>query len=103
MIRKATNVDSNNTRNEKGIKENTKMGSTTDEVTVEKVNETLISDNGTPKKKNFKTYAQAVTDYVNKTTDENVSCVMKELKLGSHEKTIELEKIKNILLCVTNT
>ena len=57
MIRKATNVDSNNTRNERGIKENTKMGSTTDEVTVEKVNETFISDNGTAKKKNFKTYA----------------------------------------------
>ena len=79
------------------------MGSTTDEVTVEKVNETFISDNGTAKKKKLKTYAQTVTDDVDKTTDENVSCVMKELKLGSHEKTIEMEKIKNILLRVTNT
>ena len=79
------------------------MGSTTDEVTVEKVNETFISDSVTAKKKKIKTYAQTVTDDVDKTIDENVSCVMKELKLGSHEKTIEMEKIKNILLRVTNT
>ena len=33
------------------------MGSTTDEVTVEKVNETFISDSVTAKKKKIKTYA----------------------------------------------
>ena len=33
-----------------------------------------------------------------KTTDQNISCLKKELQLANDEKTIDLTKIKNILL-----
>ena len=33
-----------------------------------------------------------------KTTDQNVSCLKKELQLGNGEKTIDLTKLNNILL-----
>ena len=59
-----TNVDSNKTKNE-----NTKTESAIDEMTVIKVNETFITDNRTARKKKQKTYAQAVTENVEKTTD----------------------------------
>ena len=42
-VSKTINVDSNNTQNEKGINENSKTGSAKDEITVVKVNETLIT------------------------------------------------------------
>ena len=67
-------------------------------MTVVKVNETFITDNRTARKKIQKTYAQAVTENVEKTTDQNASCLKKELQLGNGEKTIDLTKIKNILL-----
>ena len=35
---------------------------------------------------------------VDKTTDENVSCLKKELQLGNDEKTIDLIKMKTVLL-----
>ena len=38
-----------------------------------------------------------VTDKVEKTTDQNVSCLKRELQLKSGEKTIDLTKTKNIL------
>ena len=43
-------------------------------------------------------YAQVVTDDVEKTTEERVSCVEKDLQPGNGEKTIELAEIKSILL-----
>ena len=92
MITKA-NVDSNKTKNE-----NTKTESAIDEMTVVKVNEFFITDNCTARKKKQKTYALAVTENVEKTTDRNVSCLKKELQLGNGEKTIDLTKIKNVLL-----
>ena len=66
-----------------------------------KVNETFITDNRTTRQKKHKaqrTYAQAVTENVEKTIDQNVSYLKKELQLWSGKKTIELTKIKNILL-----
>ena len=62
-----TNVDSNNIQNEK-----TKTESARDEMTVVKVNETFITDNRTARKKKQKTYAQALTENVEKTADQNV-------------------------------
>ena len=85
-------VDSNNIHDE-----NTKTESILDEITVIKVNETFIPDNRTVRKKKQTTYAQAVTENVEKTTDQNVSCLKKELQLGDSEKTIDLKKIKNNL------
>ena len=79
-------------------KKNTKRESAIDEITVVKVNETFITDNRTARKKKQKTNAQAVTDNVEKTTDQNVSCLKKELQLESGEKTINLTKLKNALL-----
>ena len=35
---------------------------------------------------------------VEKTTDQNVSCLKKELQLGNDEKTIDLIKMKKVLL-----
>ena len=35
---------------------------------------------------------------VEKTTDQNVSCLKKELQLGNDQKTIDLIKMKNVLL-----
>ena len=92
IISKA-NVDSNNIQDE-----NTKMESVIDEMIVIKVNETFITDNRTARKKKPKAYAQAVTENVEKTTDQNVSFLKKELQLGNGEKTIDLTKIKSILL-----
>ena len=43
-------------------------------------------------------YAQVVTDDVEKTTEERVSCVEKDLQPGNDEKTIELAEIKSISL-----
>ena len=67
-----TNVDSNNIQIEK-----TETESARDEMTVVKVNETFITDNRTARKKKQKTYAQAVTENVEKTADQNVSCLKK--------------------------
>ena len=50
------------------------------------------------RKNRKKTYAQALTENVEKTTDQNVSCLKKELQLGNGEKTIDLTKLNNILL-----
>ena len=85
-------------RVEESIKENTKTGSTTSEVTVVKVNETFINDNRTGRKKKFKKYAQVVTNDKDKTTRENVSCLKKDLQSRNVEKTSDLAKMKNILL-----
>lgn len=74
------------------------MVSATEEVIVVLVNETSITDNLTARKKKFKTNAQAVTGDVEKTTDENVLCLKKDLQLGSGEKTIDLTKRVDILL-----
>ena len=38
-----------------------------------------------------------VTENMDKTVDQNVSCLKKELQLGNGKKTIDLTKIKNIL------
>ena len=96
MVSEAINVDSNNIQNE-----NTRTESAIDEINVVKVNETFITDNRTTRQKKHKaqrTYVQAVTENVEKTTDQNVSYLKKELQLWSGKKTIELTKIKNILL-----
>ena len=86
-------------RVEESIKENTKTGSTTSEVTVVKVNETFINDNRRGRKKKFKKYAQVViTNDKGKTTHENVSCLKKDLQPRNVEKTSDLAKMKNILL-----
>ena len=74
------NVDNNKIKNE-----NTKMESAVDEMTVVKVNETFITDNRPVRKKKQKTYAQSVMENVEKTTDQNVSCLKKELQLGNGE------------------
>ena len=74
------------------------MVSATEEVIVVLVNETSITDNLTARKKKFKTNAQAVTGDVEKTTDENVLCLKKDLQLGRGEKTIDLTKRVDILL-----
>ena len=87
------NIDSNNIQNE-----NTKMENAIDEIIVVKVNETFITDNHTSRKKKQKKYPQVVTQKVEKTTDQNISCLKKELQLANDEKTIDLTKIKNILL-----
>ena len=97
-VSEVINVENKNTQNEKGTKKNTKRESAIDEITVVKVNETFITDNRTARKKKQKTNAQAVTDNVEKTTDQNVSCLQKELQLESGEKTINLTKLKNALL-----
>ena len=57
-----TNVDSNNIQNEK-----TETVGARDEMTVVKVNETFITDNRTAGEKKQKTYAQALTENVEKT------------------------------------
>ena len=62
MVSEAINV---------GIKENIKAGSPIEEVTVVKVNETFIIVICTARKNKLKAYAQAVTDDVEKTTDEH--------------------------------
>ena len=41
---------------------------------------------------------QPVTDNVEKTTDEHVSCFKKDSRLENGEKTTDLAKIENILL-----
>ena len=51
-VSEAINVDSNNTLNDKGIKENTKTESAIDEITID---ETFITDNCTTRKKKQKT------------------------------------------------
>ena len=38
-----------------------------------------------------------VTVNMEKTVDQNISCLKKELQLGNGKKTIDLTKIKNIL------
>ena len=88
-----TKVDSNNVQNE-----NTETESVIDEMMVVKVNETFITDNRTARKKKQKTYAQALTENVEKTADQNVSRLKKELQLGNGEKTIDLTEIKKVLL-----
>ena len=88
-----TNVDSNNIQNK-----NTKRESTIDEMTVVKVNETFVTYNLTTRKKIQKTYAQPLTENVDKTAYQNVSCLKKELQLRNGEKTIDLTEIKNIFL-----
>ena len=87
------NVDSNNIQNE-----NVKTESAIDEINVVKANATVFTDNRTARRKKQKTYAQAVTENVEKTTDQKVSFLKKELQLGNNKKTIDLIKIKNILL-----
>ena len=67
-----TNVDSNSMQNEK-----TETESARDEMAVIKVNKTFITDNRTARKKKQKTYAQALTENVEKTADQNVSCLKK--------------------------
>ena len=57
-----TNVDSNNIQNEK-----TETVGARDEMTVVKVNETFITDNRTAGEKKQKTYAQALSENVEKT------------------------------------
>ena len=57
-----------------------------------------ITDHRTAGKKKQKTYAQALTENVEKTADQNVSCLKKELQLGNGEKTIDLTEIKKVLL-----
>ena len=88
-----TNVGSNNIQNK-----NTEIERARNEMTVVKVNETFITDNRTARRKKQKTYAQAVTENVKKTADQNALCWKKELQLGNGEKTIDLTEIKNILL-----
>ena len=80
------------------IKQNTKAESETHEATAVKANETFITDNRTARKKRLKTYAQALTDDVEKTTEERVSYLRKDSQLGNDEKTIDSAKIKNVLL-----
>ena len=92
-----TNVDSNSIQNEK-----TETESARDEMTVVKVNETFITDNRTVRKKKQKTYAQALTENVEKTSDQNVSCLKKELQLESGEKTADLTEIKKISFKMKN-
>ena len=92
------NADSNDTKNE-----NTKTESAIDEMTVVKVNETFIIDNRTARKKKQKAYAQTVTENMEKTTDQNVSCLKKELQMGNDEKTIDLTKIKKICFKMKNS
>ena len=58
------NVDSNNIQNE-----NVKTESAIDEINVVKVNATVFTDNRTARRKKQKTYAQAVTENLEKTTD----------------------------------
>ena len=71
-------------------------------MTVVKVNETFITDNRTVRKKKQKTYAQALTENVEKTSDQNVSCLKKELQLESGEKTTDLTEIKKISFKMKN-
>ena len=77
-----SNVDSNNIQNE-----NTETESARDERTVVTVNETFITDNRTARKKKKIKYAQALIENVEKTADQNVSCLKEELQLGNCEKT----------------
>ena len=72
-----TNVHRNNIQTEK-----TETESAADEMTVVKVNETFITDNRTARKKKQKTYAQALTENVEKSADQNVSCLKKEFTTG---------------------
>ena len=92
------NADSNETKNE-----NTKTESAIDEMTVVKVNETFIIDNRTARKKKQKAYAQTVTENMEKTTDQNVSCLKKELQMENDEKTIDLTKIKKFCFKMKNS
>ena len=78
-----TKVGSNNVQNEK-----TETESLIDEMMVVKVNQTFITNNRTARKKKQKTYAQTATENVEKTADQNVLCLNKELQLGSGEKKL---------------
>ena len=88
-----TNVDSNNIQNGK-----TETESAIDKMSVIKVNKTFITDNRTGRKKKQNTHAQAVTENLEKTADQNVPCLKKELQQGNGEKTIDVIEIKNTLL-----
>ena len=57
-----------------------------------------ITDNRTGRKKKQNTHAQAVTENLEKTADQNVPCLKKELQQGNGEKTIDVIEIKNTLL-----
>ena len=78
-----TKVGNNNVQNE-----NTETESVIDEMMVIKENETFITNNLTARKKKQKTCAQTATENVEKTADQNVLCLNKELQLGSGEKKL---------------